>query len=157
MGKARAKIELPAQVSVAEALWYDLRRWPAFVDGLHHIEKVEGDWPEDGARVRWQSTPDGRGLVEERVVRYEVRSGQTVEVEDPRIAGTQTVSFTPKPEGASEIAIELDYRLKNWNPFTPVVDALFIRRAFNDALRRTLGRFKHELQGDLRLERDDGV
>jgi uncharacterized membrane protein len=153
MGKARASIALPGQVSMAEALWYDLRRWPAFVDGLHHIEKVEGDWPQAG-RVRWVSTPDGRGLVDERVTRYEVRVGQTVAVEDPRITGTQTVRFTPT-EGGCELAIELDYELKGANPFSPVVDALFIRRAFADALRRTLGRFKRELQGDLRLERDE--
>ncbi len=153
MATARARIELPAQVSAAEALWYDLRRWPAFVDGLHHIEKVEGEWPEPGARVRWVSTPDGRGLVEERVTRYEVRRGQTVEVDDPRIAGTQTVTFTPKPEGVSELTVELTYRLKSANPLTPLVDALFIRRAFSDALRRTLSRFRRELQGDLRLER----
>jgi hypothetical protein len=156
MGKARAKIELPAQISAAEALWYDVRRWPAFVDGLHHIEKVEGDWPDAGARVRWVSTPDGRGLVEERVARYEVRVGQTVDVEDPRIAGTQTVKFTPSENGC-EMAIELDYKLKARNPFSPVVDALFIRRAFSDALRRTLGRFRRELQGDLRLARDEAA
>ena len=153
MAKARASIELPAQVSAAEALWYDVARWPAFVDGLHHIEKLQGDWPLAGARVRWKSTPDGRGLVEERVTRYEVRSGQTCEVEDPRIAGTQTVTFTPKAEGRSEIAVELDYRIKNLNPVTGVLSSFFVRRAFNDALRRTLGRFRRELQGDLSLER----
>ena len=155
MAKAKASIELPAQVSAAEALWYDLRRWPAFMDGLHHIEKAEGDWPKVDARVRWVSTPDGRGLVDERVTRYEVRAGQTLAVEDPRIIGTQTVTFVPKPEGRSELTIVLDYRLKDSNPLTPVVDALFIRRAFADTLRRTLSRFRRELQGDLRLERGD--
>jgi hypothetical protein len=32
-----------------------------------------------------------------------------------------------------------------------VVDALFVRRAFNDALRRTLSRFRRELQADREL------
>jgi hypothetical protein len=152
MGKARASIELPAQVSAAERLWYDTRRWPAFVDGLHHVDKVEGEWPEAGARVVWISTPDGRGLVEERVTHYEVRSGQTLAVEDPRIRGTQTITFTPKPDGVSELRIELDYRVKNLNPVAATLTGLFVRRAFNDALRRTLSRFKRELAGDVELE-----
>ena len=101
MGRARAKIDLPTQVSAAEALWYDLQRWPAFVDGFHHVAKLEGDWPEAGARLLWDSTPAGRGRVVERVARYEVRSGQTVEVEDPKLTGTQTVSFTPNSEDAA--------------------------------------------------------
>jgi uncharacterized membrane protein len=151
MGKARAKIDLPAQVSTAEALWYDVQRWPSFVDGFSHVAKLEGDWPRTGARLVWDSTREGRGRVSERVVAYEVRSGQTVEVEDPRITGTQTVTFTPRPEGTSRLELELRYAIKDANPLTPVVDSLFIRRAFNDALRRTLARFRHELRGDLEL------
>ena len=154
MGRARATIELPAQVSAAEELWYDVRRWPSFVDGFAHLEKAEGEWPREGARVRWASLPNGRGLVQERVVRYEVRAGQTVEVEDPKLTGTQVVKFTPKPESTCELEITLDYRLKDSNPFTPVVDALFVRRALNDMLRRTLARFRRELRSDLDLERE---
>ena len=151
MGKARAQIDLPAQVSVAEALWYDVDRWAAFVDGFSHVAKLEGDWPRAGARLVWDSTREGRGRVSERVVAYEVRSGQTVEVEDPRITGTQTVTFTPRPEGTSRLELELRYRIKDANPLTPVVDVLFIRRAFNDALRRTLARFRYELRADREL------
>ena len=151
MGAARAQIDLPAQVSAAEALWYDVQRWPSFVDGFSHVAKLEGDWPRAGARLVWDSTREGRGRVSERVVAYEVRSGQTVEVEDPRITGTQTVTFTPRPEGTSRLDLVLDYRIKGANPLTPVVDVLFIRRAFNDALRRTLSRFRYELRADLEL------
>jgi uncharacterized membrane protein len=152
MAKARASAELDAQVSAAERLWYDTNRWPGFVDGLHHVRKVEGDWPDVGARVVWVSTPDGRGMVEERVTKYIVRSGQTSHVEDPRIRGTQTVTFTPKPEGKSELTVELDYQLKNLNPIAATVAMFFIRRAFNDALRRTLQRFRHELRGEADLD-----
>ena len=152
MGKVVARIDLPGQVSTAEALWYDLSRWPSFVDGFGHVRKVEGDWPRTGASLQWQSTPDGRGLVLERVTRYEVRAGQTVEVEDPRMKGEQVVAFAPA-EGGCSISVELRYQLKNRTPFTPLVDALFVRRAFADATRRTLARFKRELAGDLSLER----
>ena len=150
--KAKASIELPGQVSAAEALWYDTQRWPAFIDGLHHVEVVEGKWPETGARVRWVSTPDGRGLVEESVTHYEVRRGQALHVEDPRIRGTQKVSFTPKPDGVSHMTIELDFRVKNLNPVAAALSGFFIRRAMTDMLRRTLSRFRRELRGDLDLE-----
>ena len=148
MGRARAGIDLPAQVSAAEALWYDTSRWPAFVDGFSHVAKVEGDWPHTGARLVWDSVHAGRGRVVERVVRYEVRSGQTVEVEDPRITGVQTVTFTPRGNGVSRLDLELRYALKDPNPLTAVVDLLFVRRAFTDALRRTVSRFARELRAD---------
>jgi uncharacterized membrane protein len=148
MGRARASIDLPTQVSAAEALWYDVDRWATFVDGFAHVAKVEGDWPRTGSRLVWDSTRDGRGRVVEQVVHYEVRAGQTVEVEDPRITGTQSVRFTPQGDGASRLELELRYRIKDRTPLTPVVDALFVRRAFTDALRRTLSRFRRELRAE---------
>jgi hypothetical protein len=149
MGRARATTDLPVPVSAAEALWYDTARWPVFVDGFHHVVKVEGDWPHAGARLLWDSVPDGRGRVVERVMRYEVRSGQTVDVEDPRMTGTQTVTFTPLPDGASKMTLELEYGLKDQNPLSPVVDVLFVRRALTDALRRTLARFAREVRAEV--------
>ncbi|HSD81316.1 MAG TPA: hypothetical protein VLB47_11660, partial [Solirubrobacteraceae bacterium] len=69
----RATVDVPVRASAAEALWYDTRRWPAFVDGLKHVASVEGDWPGAGARVVWDSHPGGRGRVVERVVAHEPR------------------------------------------------------------------------------------
>ena len=143
MGRARAEIEVAVPASAAETLWYDTRRWPAFVHGLQRVTDVEGDWPRPGARVVWQSTTDGRGEVTERVVAYQVRSGQTVEVEDPRITGTQSVSFTPRSGGCT-VALELHYAVRHPGLFAPLVDRLFVRRAFRDALRATLARFRRE-------------
>jgi hypothetical protein len=34
---------------------------------------------------------------------------------------------------------------------TPLVDLLFVRRAFNDALRRTVSRFARELRAEQEL------
>jgi hypothetical protein len=153
VGRARAGIELEAQVSEAEALWYDVARWPSFVDGFAHVAKLEGDWPRAGARLIWTSVPDGRGRVVERVLRYEVRAGQTVEVEDERMQGEQNVTFTPTGAGTSRIDLELTWTLKQSHPLVPLVDLLFVRRAFSDALARTLARFRRELRGDLELAR----
>jgi uncharacterized membrane protein len=157
MSRARAAIELDAQISAAEALWYDVTRWPAFVDGFGHVDKLEGPWPDTGARVLWDSTRGGRGRVVERVVAYEVRTGQTVEVEDPKTTGTQRVRFTPREGGGARMELELEYRLKDRTPFTPLVDAIFVRRAFNDALRRTLARFQRELAMDVELEAETAL
>ena len=146
MGRARASIELPVQISAAEALWYDVERWPVFVDGFGHVAKLEGDWPREGARLVWDSVPAGRGRVAETVVTYEVRIGQTVQVEDEQITGTQVVTFAPAGEGRSGMELDLRWQHKNPNVFTPLVDLLFVRRAFADALRRTLSRFAREVR-----------
>jgi hypothetical protein len=149
LGRARAEIELPGPISAAEDLWYDTARWPTFVDGFGHLVKQDEGWPREvGARVVWDSVRDGRGRVAEKVVRYEVRVSQSVAVEDPRITGTQTVTFAPAEEGRCRMTLELDYSMKGTGPFGPVVDALFVRRMFRDALRRTLSRFARELRSD---------
>ena len=148
MGRARAEIAVPGPISEAERLWYDLDRWPGFVDGFHHLAKREGDWPKEGARLLWDSVPDGRGRVDERVVAYEVRAGQTVQVEDPRMSGRQSIAFSAGEEGMCKVTLSLDYRLKIGGPFGPVVDALFVGRALRDSLRRTLSRFARELRSD---------
>ncbi len=140
--RARASVAVPGRVSDAEALWYDLRRWPGFVDGLAHVERTEGDWPRAGARVLWRSAPGGRGLVAETVTAHTVREGQTVAVEDAKVRGTQTVRFAP---GA--VAVELELALKERN----LLAAPFVRRALAESLRRTLARFARELRGDLEL------
>src|SRR5829696_874878 len=140
MGRVRAAVRVPGLASEAEALWYDPRRWPAWVDGFGHVAKLEGDWPAHGARAVWDSKPGGRGRVIERVTAYEARTGQTLAVEDEKLRGTQRVTFEPGPQGV-EVALELDYELKEVNVLTPLTDLFFIRRALRDSLKRSLIRF----------------
>jgi hypothetical protein len=96
----------------------------------------------------WVSRPKGRGRVQERVTAYEPRSGQTVEVEEERLRGTQTVTFEPAGDEV-RVALTLDYELKERTFLTPLVDLLYIRREIGDSLRRTLARFGHERRGEL--------
>jgi hypothetical protein len=140
MGKIRVALDVPGPPDAAEALWYDTARWPSFIDGFGRLVKVEGDWPRAGSHVVWDSTPHGRGRVVERVVEHGPGAGQALEVEDPRLTGTQRVAFGALDDG-TEVSLTLDYRLKQRNPLQPVVDLLFIRRALRDSLRRTLVRF----------------
>ena len=149
MGRARAQVTVPGLASEAEALFYDPQRWPAWIDGFGHVAKLEGEWPRTGARVVWDSKPGGRGRVVERVTRYEARTGQSVEVEDEQLHGTQTVSFEPAGEDAGvHVALELEYELKRSGFFVPLTDALFIRRAVRDSLKRSLNRFARERRAE---------
>jgi hypothetical protein len=150
--RTRAQITVPGRISDAEALWYDTRRWPTFVDGFHHVVKADAGWPGEGT-LMWDSTPGGRGRVLEKVVRYEPRVGQTAEVEDERVTGTQTVAFLGRPEDRVQVTLELDYRLKErrGGPLFTIVDVLFIRPRQREALARTLARFSRELAADTGL------
>ena len=150
MARASASITVKGRAAEAEALWYDKHRWPSWVDGFGHVIRIDGPWPEVGARVMWQSPPGGRGLVQERVVAYETRTGQTLEVEDETMTGRQTVAFTPGLE-ETKVTLTLEYELKERNPLTPVVDLLFVRRAQADALRRTLRRFANERAAEIQF------
>lgn len=149
MATVRVKRDLPALASVAEALWYDVARWPTFVDGLKHVERLEGDWPHPGARVLWDSHPGGRGRVDERVTAYEPRAGQTVTVEDETLRATQRVAFQPRDTGV-RVTLELEYALKDARPHMRLVETTFVRRAQRDSLARTLRRFAIELAADAR-------
>ncbi len=135
----------PGSVHEAETLWYDTARWPSWVDGLDHVTEVEPRWPQLGASVTWQSGPAGRGRVVERVVAYEPLSGQTVEVQDDSIRGRQSVAFAPAEE-AVEVMLTLAYEIRQRSLLTPLVDVLFIRRAFRASLDATLRRFGLELE-----------
>jgi hypothetical protein len=143
-------MDMEAPLEEVEALWYDVRRWPSFVDGFAHVAKLEDGWPAQGGRLVWDSTPRGRGRVLERVTEHEPGAGQTAEVEDPRMRATQRVEFERLTDG-TVVGLELDYRLKERNPLTPLVDVLFIRRSLRDALRRTLERLGRELKADAEL------
>jgi hypothetical protein len=79
------------------------------------------------------------------VVAYEPRSGQTLEVEDEKLSGVQTVTFEPN-EDQVRVSLTLEYRLKEGNR---LLDLLFVRRAVRDSLNRTLTRFAHERRAEV--------
>ena len=47
------------------------------------------------------------------------------------------------------MTLELEYELKERNALTPLTDALFIRRALRDSLKRSLVRFARERAADI--------
>jgi uncharacterized membrane protein len=135
----------PGTVHEAESVWYDTDGWAEWVDGLSRVHIVGAGWPEVGGTVSWVSSPAGRGHVVERVVAYERLRGQTLEVKDDTITGTQQVEFVPDEEESVSVELTLSYQITDRSLITPVIDALFVRRAFKDSLQTTLRRFGLEL------------
>jgi Polyketide cyclase / dehydrase and lipid transport len=146
---AQARASVPLTPPHALALWSDVERWPSFVEGFARRLELTPDWPAKGARVVWQSTPDGRGRVTETVVANDADRFSTQVFEDA-LMGTQTLRAVPASSG-SEIELTLDYQLAKYGPLGGLADAIFIRRALRDALRRTLFRFAIEAEEELSL------
>ena len=148
--KARAVTVVPGPVADVEALLYDAQRWASWVDGFGRVVTLVGAWPDRGAVLTWESRPGGRGLVRERVTSRTAGEGQVLEVEDERLEGTQSIALVEAGDRV-QVTLELDYRLKERNALTPVVDALFVRRALNASLQRSLARLSRERAADAEL------
>jgi uncharacterized membrane protein len=146
MGKASAATRVSLPPDEAYDLWTDVRRWPTFVDGFAHPERVDDTWPEKGAKLVWKSVPGGRGAVTERVTKAEPPRLHEVNVFEEKLDGTQRVTFTAGEEDTTLVELTLEYNASVGGLLKPIVDVLFIRRAQNDALARTLRRFATEAE-----------
>jgi hypothetical protein len=101
--------------------------------------------------VVWESIPGGRGRVTERIVERDPRRVVT-EVFEDALGGTQTVRVEAAPGGGGSVLdLSLEYELTRGGPFRELADAIFIRRALRDALRRTLRRFAVEAEDEAGL------
>ena len=149
MRRASARSPLPLTPPEALALWSDVERWPSFVEGFARRLQLTDAWPEPGGRVVWESTPDGRGRVTETVTESAPDRFST-QVFEEALTGTQTLRVLPASDG-SEVELSLEYELSKWGPLRGVADALFIRRALRDMLRRTLFRFGIEAEEEASL------
>jgi hypothetical protein len=147
--RASARATLPLTPPEVLRLWADVDRWPSFVEGFARRLEVSGAWPEPGGRAVWESTPDGRGRVTETVTERADDRFSTQVYEDA-LAGTQTLRALPASDG-SEVELSLEYELSRYGPLRGLADAIFIRRALRDALRRTLFRFRVEAQEEARI------
>jgi polyketide cyclase/dehydrase/lipid transport protein len=132
----------PVTPLVAQRLWVNTNRWPTFVDGFAHVERIDESWPEPGSKVVWQSGPAGRGRVTERIREY----GDNVvssDVYDSQMSAVQEIRFAAAEDGC-EVFLSLEYELQEGGPLRRLTDVLFIRRALAMALERTLRRFSTE-------------
>jgi Polyketide cyclase / dehydrase and lipid transport len=140
---------IPLAPEAALALWSDPKRWPSFVEGFARVVEQSGDWPHEGAKIVWESIPEGRGRVTERVV----ETGPAVfatEVFDKSITGRQRLRVREDAEG-SGVELELEYSLARGGRLSGLMDLFFIRRAQRDWLGRTLRRFAVEAEEEAGL------
>jgi len=142
--RASARTGLSLSPAEALALWSDVDRWPSFVEGFARQLEQTAEWPQPGGRVVWESTPDGRGRVTERVTENAPDRFST-QVFDKAMIGLQTLRALPADDG-SEVELRLEYELSRYGPLSGLADALFIRRALRDSLKRTLFRFSVEAE-----------
>jgi hypothetical protein len=144
---ARTGLSLPP--ADALELWSDVDRWTSFVEGFARRLELTEAWPDPGGRVVWESTPDGRGRVTERVTENSPDRFST-QVFEKALVGTQTLRALPA-NGGSEVELSLEYELTRYGPLSGIADALFIRRALRDSLKRTLYRFSVEAEDEAGL------
>jgi Polyketide cyclase / dehydrase and lipid transport len=147
---AAAQADLVLTPEAALRLWSDTDRWPTFVEGFARVLERDPGWPGAGAKVVWESSPAGRGRVTEKVVEAEGPDRFVTQVFEDRLQGRQTFRVV-ESEGGSRAELAMEYELTKYGPFAAVADAIFIRRAIRDSLRRTLSRFSVEAEEEAGL------
>jgi hypothetical protein len=151
--------------AAAIAAWSEPEHWPGFFEGFRRIVELDPDWPAHGALAVWESGPDGRGRITERVVEHDPAACLVTEVTEealeggsPRLRGRQTFAVTaddgpaiaaseetPPAPASSQGELRLEYELVRGRGVPgPITDLLFVRRALRDSLGRTLERFAAE-------------
>ena len=149
MRTATAEAEVRLAPEAALRLWTDLSRWPTFVEGFARVVEVDPGWPGEGSRVIWESIPSGRGRVTEKVIENAPGEFATMVFED-RLSGKQALRAI-ESEGGARLELALEYTLTSYGPLGPLADAIFIRRALRDSLRRTIQRFEVEAEEEAGL------
>ena len=145
MGRVVESVSLPASLAETWDLYFDPRRWPAWVDGFEHGD-ASGGYPEAGGVLRWRSNPAGRGEVVERVIEHEPRRLHAITFEDPQSEGSLRTTFAIEGDG-TRVTQEVEYGLRSrpalgrW-----LTDRLFVRPQVRGSLRRSLGRLRTELE-----------
>lgn len=154
MGSVRRTVDLPGPIAAVEALFLDLSRRPAYVEGFAHVAKRDGPWPDVGGRVLWDSPRGGRGRVSEQVLAREGRVSHTCAIEDERLRGTQEVTFALREDGTTvRLAVQLRWEVKVPKGVAALHDLFVVRRRVGEDLRRTLVRLRNERLSDLEDER----
>jgi hypothetical protein len=148
--RASAQTDLVLTPEAALRLWTDVDRWASFVEGYARTLERSPEWPAAGSRVVWESTPAGRGRVTEKVTEGEGPDRFVTMVFEERLNGTQTFRVV-ESEAGSRAELSLEYQLTKYGPLSAVADAVFIRRAIRDSLRRTMFRFSVEAEEEAGL------
>jgi hypothetical protein len=142
---ASAAAEVALTPEAALRLWTDVSRWPSFVEGFARVVELDDGWQAEGSRAIWESVPAGRGRVTEKVAEPPAGGAFATLVFEDRLAGRQTFRAIESADGA-RVELSLEYTLTRYGPLGALADAIFIRRALRDSLRRTMARFEVEAE-----------
>jgi uncharacterized membrane protein len=124
--------------------YFDPRGWTLWVDGFAAVETSDR-YPQEGSTLVWRSTPAGRGTVSERVLVHEPRRLHHIAFSDPESHGELLTRFAVEGSG-TRVAVELSYGLARGGPLAAITERLFVRGQVRGSVRRTLERFKHEVE-----------
>ena len=144
MATVEAAVEIAAAPADVWELYFDADRWPSWVDGFGRVDAADG-YPEQDGTLVWSSVAAGRGSVRERVIAHEPRTLHRIAFSDPESAGELTTRFAVEGDG-TRVTLELEYRLASGGPLTWVTDRVFVRSQMRESLRRTLARYRLEVE-----------
>ncbi len=133
-----------ASLKQAWDFYFEPSGWPAWVDGFGRVESAQG-YPEQDGVLAWSSVAAGRGSVRERVIAHEPRTLHRIAFSDPESTGELTTRFAIEGDG-TRVTLELEYRLASGGPLAWVTDRVFVRSQMRESLRRTLARFRLEVE-----------
>jgi uncharacterized membrane protein len=150
MTRLAASVLVEASLAETWDHYFDLRGWPAWVDGFQSVAEGEG-YPEVGSTLRWRSTPAGRGTVTERVLEHEPRRLHRIAFGDPGSEGELRTAFQIEG-GGTRVEQRLDYTLSRRGPAAWLTDRVFVRSQMSRSMERSLMRFKHEAEERARAQ-----
>ncbi len=145
MAKLTESLLVEASLKEAWDFYFEPRTWGSWVDGFKEVESTAGDYPREGGTLVWRSTPAGRGQVTETVLEHAPRTRHRIEFSDPESEGELLTELAIEGE-ATRVRLTLTYRLAGSPVLGAITDRLFVRGQVRSALRRTLARFKHEVE-----------
>lgn len=138
-------ITVQASLSETWDYYFEPRGWPAWVDGFGSVDSSQG-YPEVDGTLVWSSTPAGRGRVTEKVLAHEPRRLHRIEFSDPESSGELETTFEISRGERTTVSLELAYELAQGGPFGWLAERFFVRGQVAKSLRRTLLRFRLEIE-----------
>jgi uncharacterized membrane protein len=138
---------ITVQASLADAwdYYFQPRGWPAWVDGFHAVDGSHG-YPEEGGTLIWSSTPAGRGQVTEQVLAHEPRKLHRISFTDPESSGELETTFEISGDEKTTVGLQLTYALASGGAFAWLAERFFVRGQVAKSLRRTLLRYRLEVE-----------
>ncbi len=147
MATVSETVSIAAPLGEVWDLYFDSRRWPAWVDQFAAIVTMDAAYPAAGTSLVWRSGGAGRGEVRERILEHDPQRRHRIEFSDPACRGELVSTFTPTDEGTS-VNLEMSYELVSGGILSKVSDALFVRSQMKGSLGRTLVGLRAEAGGE---------